>query len=169
MHSIVLLTLDVYSILSITLVLNIYRMRLLGLPSKPNGHGVECIMRLMLISLSKLGLQRLWRLIYGLLMTANLARPLLGTKNHQQGMNPVSGKNANCSYSYSFLSYSCFLLIINLFFLFLSKMFIPWQLSHGSGYCSTNNTNELCLLVSNASLIKKYTVTNKPYILMNLK
>ena len=83
-------------------------------------------------------------LTFGLLMMAELAGPLVCVKDIGKIRNQWVEKCLN--------------------------WFIPWQLSHGSRYCSINNTNKFHILVSSGLLIKTNRQDNKlPDILMNLK
>ena len=81
----------------------------------------------------------------------NTSWTINGRQGHCQDIKPASGKIAKCFYSYSF--YSC-------------KKFIPWQLSSGSRYCSTHNTNVQHLLVSSTfSVVKINGATHFPMYL----
>ena len=120
---------------------NIGRKLLLGLPQKQNGHPIGCITLPSLISPSKCGVQHLWRLIYGLLTMAVLVGPLISVKDPSKVWNQQVAKSR----------------IVCIPILILIKKFIPWQLIHGCRYCSINNNNELCLLVSTAWVKKELT------------
>ena len=60
---------------------NVDKTLLLGLPRKQNGCPIGYIMLLSIISPLKRGVQRLWRLMYGLLTMAMLVGPLMGIKD----------------------------------------------------------------------------------------
>ena len=59
------------------IVINVSRMLILGLPWKQKDRPIGCVPLLTLISLSKRGVQLLWRLMYGLLTVAKLAQLLM--------------------------------------------------------------------------------------------
>ena len=120
---------------------NVGRTLLLGLPPKQDGRPIGYITLLSSISPLKRGVQRLWRLIYGLRTMAMLVGPLMAVND------PGKVRNRRVAKSRIVL-----LLII---ILILVKTFIPRQLIHGCRYCSINNTNELRLLVSTCFWVKK--------------
>ena len=122
---------------------NVDKTLLLGLPRKQNGRPIGYITLLSVISPLKHGVQRLWRLIYGLLTMAMLVGPLMGVKD------PGKVQNRRVAES------RIVLLILLLLIILLVKTFISRQLIHGCRCCSINNTNELCLLVSSAFWVKK--------------
>ena len=66
---------------------NVGRTLVLGLPRKQNGHPIGYITVVSIVSPLKRGVQRLWRLFYGLLPTAMLVEPLIGVKDHGKGRN----------------------------------------------------------------------------------
>ena len=113
----------------------------LGWSRKQNGCPIEYITLLTLISLTKRGLQHLWRLIYGLLTMAMLVGSLMGVKD--------PGKVRNWQMPKSQIIH------------FLIRRLIPQQLSHGSRYCYTNNTNDLRLLLSRAFWVKKKRIDRR--------
>ena len=112
------------------------------LPRKQNGHPIGYIALLSIILPLKRGVQRLRMLIYSLLTMAMLAGPLMGIKNHDKVRNWHVTK-------------SQIVLIIILLLNCILVKFISLQLIHGCRYCSTNNTNEWCLLVSMCFWVKK--------------
>ena len=65
----------------ITIIINIGRTLILALPQKQNGRPIECITLLSIISSLKRRVQRLWRLIYGLLTMAMVVGPLMGVND----------------------------------------------------------------------------------------
>ena len=121
------------------LIINIDKTLILTLPRKQNGRPIGYITLLSIISPLKHGVQRLWRLIYGVLTMAMLVGMLMGVKD------PGKVRNRRVTKSR----------IVLLIILLLVKTFIPRQFIHGCRYCSTNNINELRLLVSSAFWVKK--------------
>ena len=114
------------------LIINVSRMLILELPWKQNGRPNGYITFLLIISPLKHRVQRLWRLIYCLLIMAMLVGLLMEIKDAGKVRNRWVAKS----------------LFFSIPILILVRKFIPQQLIHGSRYCSMNNTNEWCLLVS---------------------
>ena len=113
-------------------------MLMLGLPRKQNGRPVGYITFLSIICLLKRGVRRLWRLIYGQLTMAMLVGPLMDVKGPGKVWNQRVAKSR-----------------IVLIILILVRKFVWRQLIHGCRYRSTNNTNELRLLVSMCFWVNK--------------
>ena len=105
---------------------------------KTKGHPVECITRPTLISSPKWGLQHSWRPT-GSTNEGNASWTINGIKD--------TGKVGNRRVAKMRIVLSLLLILV--------KKFIPWQLSHGSEYCCTNNANDMRLLVSSTFAVKK--------------
>ena len=97
------------------------------------------------ISPPKHGLQHLWRLAYGLLMTERVDGSLACIKDISEVWNLRVAK-------------SSIVLILNLQLLHLVKKVIPLQLNQHSRYCCINITNKLYLLASSVFLFGWKTI-----------
>ena len=115
------------------------RTLLFGLPRKQNDCPIGYITLLSVIPQLKCTVQRLWKLIYGLLMMAMLyiVGPLMAIKDPGKVWNRPVAKSRS-------------VLLLVIIILILIKKFIPRQLIHGCRYPSINNTNKLRLLVNRA-------------------